>query len=77
VSGTHRGQPDHPVLLLAVVVVPAAVIGFIIYLAVTHPAGIWILLGVLDAVIVIQGRASARPGSGQAAAVGRGRSEPA
>ena len=54
-SGTHRGKPDHSVLiaLLAVIVVPVAAIGFIIYLGVTT-SGIWILVAVLDAVVVIQ-----------------------
>jgi hypothetical protein len=56
VSGTHRGKPNHRVLitLLAVVVVAVAVIGFIIYLPITHASVILILAGVLDAVIVLQ-----------------------
>ncbi len=48
-SGTHRGKPDNSVLiaLLAFVVAPIAMIGFIIYLGVTHPSGIWIIVSVL------------------------------
>jgi hypothetical protein len=43
-----------PIALLAVIVAPIAMIGFIIYLGVTHPSGILILVSVLDGVIVIQ-----------------------
>jgi hypothetical protein len=56
VSGTHRGKPDNSVLiaLLAVVVIPLAVIGLIIYVASRHPSVIFILVSVLDGVVVIQ-----------------------
>ena len=55
-SGTHRGKPDQSVLiaLLAAIVVPVAAIGFIIYLGVMHLSGLWILVSVFDAVVVIR-----------------------
>jgi len=42
------------IALLAVIVVPIAMIVFIIYLGVTHLSGILILVSVVDGVIVIQ-----------------------
>jgi len=41
-------------MLIAVVVVSLAVIGFIIYLGARHPSGILILLGALDGVMLMQ-----------------------
>ena len=56
VSAAHRGKPDNSPLiaLFAVLVVPAIVIGFIIYLVTQHPAGFLILLGAADGVILLQ-----------------------
>jgi len=55
VTARHRGKPDPPLMtLLAVVVVPLAGIGIVVYLAARHPSAIWILLAVVDGVIVIQ-----------------------
>ncbi len=43
-----------PIALIAIVVVPAALIGLIIYLGIRHPSGIFLVAVVIDAVIVIQ-----------------------
>jgi hypothetical protein len=54
VSGAHRDKSGNSTLIVPVVVVPVAVIGFIIYLVVKHPSGLLILLGAGDSVVVIQ-----------------------
>jgi hypothetical protein len=56
VSAAHRGKPDYslPVAVIAVVMVPLAGIGFIIFLGAKHPAGILTLLGALDLVLLVQ-----------------------
>ncbi len=55
VSARHRGKPDAPrMTLLAVVALPLAGIGFIIYLGVRHPSAILILLAAANGVIVVQ-----------------------
>src|SRR5258706_9554934 len=52
----HLGKPGNSLLiaLVAVVVVPLAGIGFIIYLGIKHRSGVLILLGALDGIILIQ-----------------------
>jgi hypothetical protein len=55
-SAAHRGKPDNSwlIALAAVLVVPLAVIGLIMYLRARHLSGITVSLAALDGVMVIQ-----------------------
>ncbi len=55
-AGTHRGKPDYPapIALLAVIIVPCALIALAIYVGIRHSSALFIVGSVLDAVIVIE-----------------------
>jgi hypothetical protein len=56
VAGAHRGKPDNSglIVLAAVITVPAALIGSLIYLGLKHPNWLYLLLIAAESVVVVQ-----------------------